>query len=151
MIAGLGQGYAPEAFVAANVPMSRGGAGFEEFIRAMRAAWGPDPVSFAGRLYSIPESEINPKPVQVGGPPILIAATKGAAIERAGRLGLGLDPLPPSWRTLETSLDSFRNAARAAGQDPSALPIVVRSNTAVGEEYAPEGAAPQRIVREGNR
>ena len=35
VIAGLGQGYAPEKFAAANVPMSRRGAGFEEFIRAM--------------------------------------------------------------------------------------------------------------------
>jgi probable F420-dependent oxidoreductase len=142
VIAGLGQGYAPEEFVAANVPMSRRGAGFEEFIRAMKAAWGPDPVRFSGRLYSIPESEINPKPVQVEGPPILIAAMKGAAIERAGRLGFGLNPLPPSWEILETSLDSFRKSARAAGHDAAALPIVVRSNTAVGKVYAPEGEPP---------
>ena len=69
LIAGLGQGYSPEEFAAANVPMSRRGAGFEEFIEAMRAAWGPDPVRFSGRFYEIPESQINPKPVQEGGPP----------------------------------------------------------------------------------
>ena len=50
VIAGLGQGYASEEFAAANVPMSRRGAGFEEFIRAMRAAWGADPVSFSRRF-----------------------------------------------------------------------------------------------------
>ena len=86
VIAGLGQGYAPEEFAAANVPMSRRGAGFEEFIRAMRAAWGADPVSFSGRFYNIPESEINPKPLQDGGPPIIIAAMKETAVERAPRL-----------------------------------------------------------------
>jgi alkanesulfonate monooxygenase SsuD/methylene tetrahydromethanopterin reductase-like flavin-dependent oxidoreductase (luciferase family) len=81
VIAGLGQGYAPQEFVAANIPLSRRGAGFEEFIEAMRAAWAPDPVSFSGRFYTIPESEINPKPLQDGGPPIVIAAMKAAAVE----------------------------------------------------------------------
>jgi len=68
VIAGLGQGYSPEEFATANVPMSRRGAGFEEFIEAMRTAWGPDPVRFSGRFYEIPESQINPKPVQDGRP-----------------------------------------------------------------------------------
>lgn len=142
VIAGLGQGYAPEEFRAANVPLSRRGAGFEEFIRAMQAAWGPDPVNFSGRFYNIPDSEINPKPLQNGGPPIIIAAMKEAAVERTGRLGFGLNPLAPSWEALETTLNSFRNAARKAGHDPQELPVIVRANTAVGEKYAPEGEPP---------
>lgn len=142
VIAGLGQGYAPEEFAAANVPISRRGAGFEEFMRAMQAAWGPDPVSFSGRFYNIPESEINPKPVQDGGPPIIIAAMKEAAVERAGRLGFGLNPLAPSWEAFEAALDSFRDAARKAGHDPKELPVIVRTNTAVGKEYVPEGEPP---------
>ena len=142
VFAGLGQGYAPEEFAAANVPSSRRGAGFEEFIRAMRAAWGPDPVSFSGRFYNIPDSEINPKPLQEGGPPIIIAAMKEAAVERAGRLGLGLNPLAPSWEALEAALGCFRDAARRASHNPQELPVIVRANTAVGEEYAPEGEPP---------
>ena len=142
VIAGLGQGYSPEEFAAANVPMSRRGAGFEEFIQAMRAAWGPDPVSFSGRFYNIPESEINPKPLQEGGPPIIIAAMKAAAVERAGRLGFGVNPLAPGWEDLETALNCFRDATRNAGHDPEGLPIIVRTNTAVGKEYAPEGEPP---------
>ncbi len=27
---------------------------------AMRAVWGPDPVSFEGRFYRVPEAEIGP-------------------------------------------------------------------------------------------
>ena len=142
VIAGLGQGYAPEEFAAANVPMSRRGRGFEEFIRAMQAAWGPDPVSFSGRFYNIPDAEINPKPLQDGGPPIIIAAMKEAAVERAGRLGFGLNPLAPSWEALEATLNSFRNAAQKAGHDPQECPVIVRANMAVGEEYAPEGKPP---------
>lgn len=142
VIAGLGQGYAPEEFAAANVPLSRRGAGFEEFIRAMSAAWGPDPVSFSGRFYNIPESEINPKPLQDGGPPILVAAMNAIAVERVGRLGFGLNPLAPSWTALEDSLGSFRESARKAGHVSDGLPVIVRANTAVGEQYAPEGEPP---------
>ena len=155
VIAGLGQGYSPEEFAAANVPMSRRGAGFEEFIEAMRAAWGPDPVHFSGRFYKIPESQINPKPVQEGGPPILIAAMQRPAVERAGRLGLGLNPLAPSWEALEAAVGAFREAARAAGHDPATLPVVVRANTAVGEEMMEErpplGGSPEQVSEDLER
>ncbi len=155
VIAGLGQGYSPEEFAAANVPMSRRGAGFEEFIEAMRAAWGPDPVHFSGRFYKIPESQINPKPVQEGGPPILIAAMQRPAVERAGRLGLGLNSLAPSWEALEAAVGAFREAARAAGHDPATLPVVVRANTALGEEMMEErpplGGSPEQVSEDLER
>ena len=80
--------------------------------------------------------------MQDGGPPIIIAAMKETAVERAGRLGFGVNPLAPSWEVLEKALDSFRGAARDAGHHPEGLPIIVRANTAVGKEYAPEGKPP---------
>ncbi len=85
VIAGLGQGSVEDEFRAANVPLKRRGRGLEEVVAAMRAVWGPDPVSFAGRFYTIPESQIGPKPAQPGGPPIIIGGMAPAAIERAAR------------------------------------------------------------------
>jgi alkanesulfonate monooxygenase SsuD/methylene tetrahydromethanopterin reductase-like flavin-dependent oxidoreductase (luciferase family) len=64
LVVGLGQGWMEQEFVAAGVPISRRGAGFEEHVRAMRAVWGPDPVEFEGRFYTIPSAEIGPKPVR---------------------------------------------------------------------------------------
>ena len=57
-IAGIGQGDFRDEFEAANIPIKRRGRGFEEFVRAIRAVWGPDPVSFTGDFYNIPESRI---------------------------------------------------------------------------------------------
>jgi len=68
LVVGLGQGWMDQEFEAAGVSMKRRGAGFEEHILAMRAVWGPDPVSFEGRFYRIPEADIGPKPVRPGGP-----------------------------------------------------------------------------------
>ena len=48
------------------LPPKRRGAGYEEWIKALQAAWQPDPVQFAGRFYRFVESEVNPKPAQAG-------------------------------------------------------------------------------------
>jgi len=142
VIAGLGQGWSEEEFIAANVPLRRRGSGFEEFVAAMRAAWGPDPVSFSGRFYRIPESQIGPKPVQPGGPPVLMAANPPAAIERAGRIGDGLHPVPADWKNLEEGIRIFRSGAAAAGRDSNTLSVVVRANTTVSDAPAGEPRPP---------
>lgn len=128
LIVGLGQGWSSEEFEAVDVSPKRRGAGFEEWIAALRAAWQPDPVSFAGRFYRLTESEVGPKPVQAGGPPILLASFAQASFERAARLGLGLNPILFDWAVFEGIVRGFRAAAQAAGRDPASLPIVVRAN-----------------------
>jgi len=81
-----------------------------------------------GSLLHYPESQIGPKPVQPGGPPIVIGGIAPAAIERAARIADGLNPVGVSFEMLDKSINTFRNAARAAGRDPDALMIVVRLN-----------------------
>ncbi len=143
VIAGLGQGWAEEEFATANVPVKRRGTPLVEFVGALRAAWGPDPVHFEGRFYRIPESQINPKPVRPGGPPVIIAAQEPAAVERAACIGDGLHPIPTEWGAFERTLGLFRSAARTAGRDPETLAIVARTNTSPSD--AP-GADPRPLL-----
>lgn len=131
LIAGLGQGWVPQAFAVAGVSPARRGAGFEEHIHAMRSVWGPDPVVFDGRFYQIPESQIGPKPVRRGGPRLLAGAASPAAVQRAGRMGIGIHPVLSTWEALHGLIQAFRRAAEAAGHDPATLPIVVRVNGAI--------------------
>lgn len=130
VVAGLGQGYAPEEFATANVPVSRRGRGFEECVAAMRAAWGPDPVAFTGRVYRIPESEIGPKPLQPGGPPVIIAAREEPAVRRTGRIADGFNPVARRWEDLERMIGWYREAAAAAGRGGGR--VIVRANSTVG-------------------
>lgn len=139
VIAGLGQGGNPEEFATANLSFKRRGNGFEEYLAAVRAVWGPDPVSFSGRFYQIAESQVGPKPVQKGGPPIFIGGNAPAAIERAGRIADGFNPTSTlDWATFEQNLNRFRSAAKAAGRNPNGLPIIVRSNTLMSDKVTPE-------------
>ena len=154
VIAGLGQGWMEQEFITANVSPKRRGAGVEELIMAMRAAWGPDPVSFNGRFYRIPLSEINPKPVQEGGIPILLGVFSPAAIERAARIADGLNPIPFSFEGLEDTINRFRSAAQAAGRDPSTLKIMPRANVPITAQPLPEshrpflGGSPAQIAQD---
>lgn len=129
VIAGLGQGSQASEFIATETPLRRRGAGFEEYLHALRAVWGPDPVKFDGRFYTIPESQINPKPVQ-NPIPLLLGANTHPALERAARLADGITPSMRAWEPVEHHIKSFLDAARAHGRDLSKLQIVARLNTA---------------------
>jgi probable F420-dependent oxidoreductase len=139
LIAGLGQGWIPEAFAVAGVSPRRRGAGFEEHVTAMRAVWGADPVRFNGRFYQIPESQIGPKPVLPAGPSMVLAAASPAAAERAGRMGIGINPVLQTWDYLELLVATFRTAATAAGHDASRLPVIVRVNGSITKQAATDG------------
>jgi hypothetical protein len=87
LVVGLGQGWSADEFAAANVPMRRRGSGFEEFIEALRATWGPDPISYQGRFYRIAPSQVSPKTAAarpVGG--VVGAVKRGAHDARIGSL-----------------------------------------------------------------
>ncbi len=150
LIVGIGQGWMDQEFEAAGVSMKRRGAGFEEHILAMRAIWGPDPVSFEGRFYRIPEADIGPKPVRPGGPRLLAGAGSSAGIERAGRLGVGLTLVIFDWDTIREAVETFRAAGSAAGHDPDTLPIMLQVNGNVTaeplDERGPLLGSPEQVA-----
>src|SRR5260370_25244805 len=86
VIAGIGQGDFRDEFEAANVPIKRRGRGFEEFAMAMRAVWGPDPVSFTRDFFNIPESRKRPKTGQPRGLPKFLGTFPTASLQRAGSI-----------------------------------------------------------------
>jgi probable F420-dependent oxidoreductase len=153
LLAGVGQGWMSQEFEAAGVSMKRRGAGFEEHVRAMRAVWGPDPVSFEGRLYRIPECEIGPKPVREDGPVLLVGGVAPAAIERAARLGAGMTLVIFDWNALTGTIEAYRQAAQAAGHP--AGPVVVQVNGAVTaqplDERAPLTGSPEQVAGDLDR
>jgi probable F420-dependent oxidoreductase len=134
VIAGLGQGWMEEEFRHAGVPMKRRGAGFGEYIDCLRACWGPDPVEFHGRFYEIPPSQINPKPVQPGGPPIIVAANNPESQARAARQVDGINPFFGNREQFQQTVSGYRKLVSEAGRDPAKQMIIIRANVKMTDE-----------------
>ncbi|OLB66588.1 MAG: hypothetical protein AUI10_02275 [Actinobacteria bacterium 13_2_20CM_2_72_6] len=150
VIAGLGQGWMPQEFEAAGVPVKRMGAGMDDHVAAMRACWGPDPVKYEGRFYRIAESEINPKPVQEH-IPVILGSVTAPGVQRAARIADGLNPIVFSADQLRGLTTGFRDAARAAGRDPAGLSVIVRANVPItreplGDDRPFLGGSPRQIA-----
>ena len=151
-VAGLGQGWMPQEFETANVPMDRIGAGMDEVVAAMRACWGPDPVEYQGRFHRIAPSEVNPKPVQER-LPVLLGATTPAGARRAGRIADGINPIAFSAEVVPALATTFREAAERAGRDPAGLTVVVRANVPLTREPMGDkrpflGGSPRQIAED---
>jgi alkanesulfonate monooxygenase SsuD/methylene tetrahydromethanopterin reductase-like flavin-dependent oxidoreductase (luciferase family) len=97
---------------------------------------GPDPVQYNGPHYSIPTSDIGPKPVQPGGIPLLVGYNTSAGLRRAARIGDGLHPYRNDLAQLRSDLDQWRDAAAAAGRDPSRMPVVLRTAASLDPDRA---------------
>jgi probable F420-dependent oxidoreductase len=155
-IAGIGQGDFRDEFQAASIPLKRRGRGFEEFARAMRAVWGPDPVSFTGDFYNIPESRIGPKPVQSGGIPLLLGAFSPASQERAARIADGIMPAAGRSTTIEKlaqTIDNFHDMVREAGRNPDEIRWILRVHNVLSEKKASDprallGGSPQQAIED---
>jgi probable F420-dependent oxidoreductase len=62
-VIGLAVGWSVEEHVAAGVDFTTRGRRMDDFVPALRACWGPDPVRHSGEFFSIAECAMNPKPV----------------------------------------------------------------------------------------
>ncbi len=64
LLFGLGVGYLEPEMTACSTPMDRRGDRADEYLRAMRALWSGDAVSFDGEFVRFSSVTANPKPVQ---------------------------------------------------------------------------------------
>jgi probable F420-dependent oxidoreductase len=125
---GVGIGWSLDEFEAAGVPRDRRGARADEFLRVLGAAWGDDPVEFAGEFYRIPPSYVRPKPVQRPRPPLLVGGYSEPVLRRAASLADGYTGGNIPLGELAGVVARVKSAARAAGRDPDGFRIVCRGS-----------------------
>jgi probable F420-dependent oxidoreductase len=120
---GLGTGWSRTEFTATGADKARRGHRAEEFVNVLHTLWHDDPASFEGEFYTIPPSRMRPRPVQPGGPPILLGGVVKPALQRAGRVAAG-------WMSRSaTDLDRIADdiaVVKNAAPDPDRTRIVVR-------------------------
>jgi probable F420-dependent oxidoreductase len=143
---GLGIGWMPEEFSLTGADMARRGARTAEYVQVLRRLWSSDGSEFRGEFYHVPAGDQSPKPVQSGGPPVLLGGMAKPALERIGRIA---DGWVTSSRTdlsrIAELIGVVRGAAVEAGRDPAALRIVCRGVVRAGEPVTGPGGDRVRL------
>jgi probable F420-dependent oxidoreductase len=150
---GLGIGWMPEEFTASGADMARRGARAQEYIAVLRNLWAAGTAEFAGEFYTVPRSQVAPKPVQPGGPPVLLGGMARPALERAGRISDGwLTSSRTDLSRIAEGIGIVRGAAEAAGRDPAKIRIICRGVVRAGEPVpaAEDGGRGGRVLLSGS-
>ncbi|WP_420452089.1 TIGR03619 family F420-dependent LLM class oxidoreductase [Ilumatobacter sp.] len=117
LVVGLGQGWNAEEHVAAGTSIRERAARMDEFVGALRACWGPDPVSFDGEFFSIPDAIQRPKPLQQPHPPLISGASSPAGRARTAALFDGWNPAGIAVAEVLEHLEAM-DAERPEGRGP---------------------------------
>ncbi|MGD9753147.1 MAG: LLM class flavin-dependent oxidoreductase [Acidimicrobiia bacterium] len=121
---GAGLGYAPHEFKAFGIPRSHRVSRTEECLDILRLAWRGERFSYTGKRYQVDDVAVTPRPVQAGGPPLWLATTSEASVDRAIRYGTHVLPQGPR----PVVLDAWRDGLRAAGGNPDTTRVgIIRS------------------------
>jgi len=89
LLFGIGAGYLHQEFAALGVDFATRGTRTDEYIDAMRALWTQDNPKFDGNFVSFDNIDAQPRPVQQGGPPVIVGGASPAAMRRAVTHGNG--------------------------------------------------------------
>jgi probable F420-dependent oxidoreductase len=90
LMLGIGVGYLEPEMTAIGVPLAGRGARTDDYLAAMRALWTqPGPVEHHGRFVDFAGVDAYPRPVQPGGPRLVVGGHTPGAFRRAVAHGHG--------------------------------------------------------------
>jgi probable F420-dependent oxidoreductase len=120
LIVGLGLGYRDAENAALGLdPRQRVGR-FVEGLEVLERLWSGEPVTYAGKHFTLRDVRISMPPVQRPRPPIWLAANTDTGVRRAARLGDAWLMNPhATGAALERQLALFRDERRTAGRAPA--------------------------------
>jgi probable F420-dependent oxidoreductase len=139
---GAGLGWSEDEYAATGVPFPRRGRRMDECLRCLKLVWTEELVEFRGEFYEIPASRIDPKPMQRPHPPVLVGGYSAAALRRAVSLADGYIGGNVPLDRLARVIERLRAAARDAGRDPDAVPIVARGAVSLRDQPTGPGRRP---------
>lgn len=119
---GISLGGRDNEFEPLGVPIKRRVSRFEEGLTLMHKLWTERDVTFHGRYFQVDGVNVDPKPVQKPGLPIIMGGSADAALKRSAEQGDGwvaggaasADVFGDAWQKV-------RSHAQAAGKNPDSL------------------------------
>jgi probable F420-dependent oxidoreductase len=125
VILGIGAGWNREEMENHGTDYDRRFRIMREKIEAMQAIWTQDKAEYHGEFVNFDPIMAWPKPVQKGGPPIILGGGFPGGGKRAIRYGDGWMPINGrGWNITET-LSQFRQMAAEANKNPDEMPVSI--------------------------
>jgi len=146
LIFGIGYGWNQDEIEDHGVPFKKRRAVTREKMLAIRRLWTEELASFEGEHVNFGPSYMWPKPVQAGGPPVVVGGLAGPKLfEHIAEFADGWAPIGP--RTIMDGLPLLQKAFEDAGRDPASIRLHAfdhRSEPSLVEHYASLGV--ERLV-----
>ena len=145
LLLGIGAGYLHQEFAALGIDFSSRGAKTDESIEIIRALWNQTNPEYQGKFIQFKNIQAQPRPLQTGGPPIIIGGTSPAALRRTVTHGNGWYGFALDLKTTKNVLENLEIAKSRYERDPNLGSISIsvtppsRPNKAMMEEYAAIG------------
>lgn len=139
---GLGVGWSREEHEAVGVDPRTRGKRIEDFVPALRACWGRDPVEHHGPFFDIPRSIVRPKPVQQ--PRLMSGMWSQRGLERTAT---DFDLWNPGSMPIQQVVDTVgqMNAIRPDGMKPLGVVYRVGVESTAGKRLTIEQVAERAV------
>jgi alkanesulfonate monooxygenase SsuD/methylene tetrahydromethanopterin reductase-like flavin-dependent oxidoreductase (luciferase family) len=121
----VGAGWLTTEWRAAGFDPATRGARLDEAIEVVRRLWTEREISHDGEFFGFEPVAFEPKPVQAGGPPILVGGESKRALRRAATVGDGWLGMAHTPETSAEQVATIARLATDAGRDPAAVQITV--------------------------
>ncbi len=125
----------PKEFEACGIPVKERGPRSSESIKVIKRLWSEDHVSHNGRFYQFDDVSMQPKPIQPGGPPVVVAGRSEAAMRRAALLGDGYMPYLFTPERYKAAVDLISAGRAAAGREPGGFQWTLYQFTALADTH----------------
>ncbi len=142
---GIGAGYLHQEFAALGVDFATRGPRTDEYIDVLRTMWNePKPVH-RGRFVEFDNIQAQPRPVQSGGPPIIVGGTSSAAMRRSVTKGNGWYGFALDVAATEKQLKALASAREQYSRPDALGPLSIsitppsRPSRSMMEDYAALG------------
>jgi probable F420-dependent oxidoreductase len=125
----------PAEFEACGIPVEERGARTDEGIEILRRLWTEDAVEHQGRHFSFGKVTLSPKPLQAGGPPIIVGGRRGASLRRVGQLGDGYISHMCTPEQFAENMKIIRGHAQTAGHRERPFEPIVFIFTVMNDDF----------------
>ena len=122
---GIGAGWNAEEMENHGTPFKRRWKVLEDRVKAMKAIWAAHEASHQGEFTRFDRVISYPKPKQKPHPPIILGAATPQGRSRVAEFCDGWFPIDVLLKDLPAAMADLREKAKAAGRDPSSVPVSI--------------------------